>query len=124
MFYVDYSFFPNFPFQTVDSVFVSSTCDNSLKSPPMSPSSITPRFTTACLSACPPQPIDYEGFQLFMATYLENDIPEELCQHLFTSFKSKTGGSSPEAPRSGAGMLGRSPPPTEPPPPQPKTTPQ
>ncbi|XP_030642149.1 diacylglycerol kinase beta isoform X1 [Chanos chanos] len=52
------------------------------------------------------QPIDYEGFQLFMATYLENDIPEELCQHLFTSFKSKTGGGcSPEAPRAGAGML-------------------
>uniref|UniRef100_A0A8C4ZXK5 Diacylglycerol kinase n=1 Tax=Gadus morhua TaxID=8049 RepID=A0A8C4ZXK5_GADMO len=43
------------------------------------------------------QPIDYEGFQLFMATYLENDIPEELCQHLFTSFKSKTGGCSPDA---------------------------
>uniref|UniRef100_A0A3Q1HDW8 Diacylglycerol kinase, gamma n=1 Tax=Acanthochromis polyacanthus TaxID=80966 RepID=A0A3Q1HDW8_9TELE len=42
------------------------------------------------------QPIDYEGFQLFMATYLENDIPEELCQHLFTSFKSKTGGCSPD----------------------------
>uniref|UniRef100_A0A8D3CKI5 Diacylglycerol kinase n=1 Tax=Scophthalmus maximus TaxID=52904 RepID=A0A8D3CKI5_SCOMX len=41
------------------------------------------------------QPIDYEGFQLFMATYLEIDIPEELCQHLFTSFKSKTGGCSP-----------------------------
>ncbi|XP_062312903.1 diacylglycerol kinase beta isoform X2 [Osmerus eperlanus] len=53
----------------------------------------------------PEQPIDYEGFQLFMATYLENDIPEELCQHLFTSFKSKTGGSSPEAPRAGAAML-------------------
>uniref|UniRef100_A0A671YZD8 Diacylglycerol kinase n=1 Tax=Sparus aurata TaxID=8175 RepID=A0A671YZD8_SPAAU len=44
----------------------------------------------------PMQPIDYEGFQLFMATYLENDIPEELCQHLFTSFKSKTGGCSPD----------------------------
>ncbi|XP_051761334.1 diacylglycerol kinase beta isoform X4 [Ctenopharyngodon idella] len=53
------------------------------------------------------QPIDYEGFQLFMATYLENDIPEELCKHLFTSFKSKNGGgSSPDASRSGAGMLG------------------
>uniref|UniRef100_A0A6Q2ZEF3 Diacylglycerol kinase n=1 Tax=Esox lucius TaxID=8010 RepID=A0A6Q2ZEF3_ESOLU len=49
--------------------------------------------TMACHS-----PIDYEGFQLFMATYLENDIPEELCQHLFTSFKSKTGGCSPEVP--------------------------
>uniref|UniRef100_A0A8C5CNQ0 Diacylglycerol kinase n=1 Tax=Gadus morhua TaxID=8049 RepID=A0A8C5CNQ0_GADMO len=55
----------------------------------------------------PPQPIDYEGFQLFMATYLENDIPEELCQHLFTSFKSKTGGCSPDMP----------PPPPPPPPP-------
>uniref|UniRef100_A0A8C2HHG1 Diacylglycerol kinase n=1 Tax=Cyprinus carpio TaxID=7962 RepID=A0A8C2HHG1_CYPCA len=51
------------------------------------------------------QPIDYEGFQLFMTTYLENDIPEELCKHLFTSFKSKNGGgSSPDASRSGAGM--------------------
>uniref|UniRef100_A0A8B9KNL1 Diacylglycerol kinase n=1 Tax=Astyanax mexicanus TaxID=7994 RepID=A0A8B9KNL1_ASTMX len=51
-------------------------------------------------------PIDYEGFQLFMATYLENDIPEELCQHLFTSFKSKnSGGGSPDAPRAGASLL-------------------
>ncbi|XP_065107532.1 diacylglycerol kinase beta isoform X2 [Paramisgurnus dabryanus] len=55
----------------------------------------------------PEQPIDYEGFQLFMTTYLENDIPEELCKHLFTSFKSKTGGgNSPDPSRSGAGMLG------------------
>uniref|UniRef100_A0A9J7YK93 Diacylglycerol kinase n=1 Tax=Cyprinus carpio carpio TaxID=630221 RepID=A0A9J7YK93_CYPCA len=54
------------------------------------------------------QPIDYEGFQLFMTTYLENDIPEELCKHLFTSFKSKNGGgSSPDTSRSGAGMLDR-----------------
>ncbi|XP_077072700.1 diacylglycerol kinase beta isoform X1 [Siphateles boraxobius] len=53
------------------------------------------------------QPIDYEGFQLFMTTYLENDIPEELCKHLFTSFKSKNGGgSSPDTSRSGAGMQG------------------
>ncbi|XP_064185714.1 diacylglycerol kinase beta [Anguilla rostrata] len=51
------------------------------------------------------QPIDYEGFQLFMKTYLENDIPEELCQHLFTSFKSKTGDGSPGLPRTGAGLL-------------------
>ncbi|XP_046700960.1 diacylglycerol kinase beta isoform X2 [Silurus meridionalis] len=54
----------------------------------------------------PEQPIDYEGFQLFMTTYLENDIPEELCQHLFTSFKSKTGTSnSPDVPRTGAQLL-------------------
>ncbi|XP_038131883.1 diacylglycerol kinase beta-like isoform X3 [Cyprinodon tularosa] len=52
------------------------------------------------------QPIDYEGFQLFMATYLENDIPEELCQHLFTSFKSKTGRCSPDQPRAGTSLLG------------------
>uniref|UniRef100_A0A672TA26 Diacylglycerol kinase n=1 Tax=Sinocyclocheilus grahami TaxID=75366 RepID=A0A672TA26_SINGR len=54
----------------------------------------------------PEQPIDYEGFQLFMTTYLENDIPEELCKHLFTSFKSKNGGgSSPDTSRSGAGIF-------------------
>uniref|UniRef100_A0A3P8QTF6 Diacylglycerol kinase n=1 Tax=Astatotilapia calliptera TaxID=8154 RepID=A0A3P8QTF6_ASTCA len=52
------------------------------------------------------QPIDYEGFQLFMVTYLENDIPEELCQHLFTSFKSKTGGCSPDQSRAGTSLLG------------------
>uniref|UniRef100_A0A8D3DW32 Diacylglycerol kinase n=1 Tax=Scophthalmus maximus TaxID=52904 RepID=A0A8D3DW32_SCOMX len=54
----------------------------------------------------PEQPIDYEGFQLFMATYLEIDIPEELCQHLFTSFKSKTGGCSPAPSRAGTSLLG------------------
>uniref|UniRef100_A0A8C1THG5 Diacylglycerol kinase n=1 Tax=Cyprinus carpio TaxID=7962 RepID=A0A8C1THG5_CYPCA len=60
------------------------------------------------LATCLLQPIDYEGFQLFMTTYLENDIPEELCKHLFTSFKSKNGGgSSPDTSRSGAGMLDR-----------------
>lgn len=53
------------------------------------------------------QPIDYEGFQLFMATYLENDLPEELCQHLFTSFKSKSGGCSPDQSRAGTSLLGR-----------------
>ncbi|XP_054871125.1 diacylglycerol kinase beta isoform X2 [Amphiprion ocellaris] len=51
------------------------------------------------------QPIDYKGFQLFMATYLENNIPEELCQHLFTSFKSKTGGCSPDQSRAGTSLL-------------------
>uniref|UniRef100_A0A8D3C1Q5 Diacylglycerol kinase n=1 Tax=Scophthalmus maximus TaxID=52904 RepID=A0A8D3C1Q5_SCOMX len=62
--------------------------------------------TYALLSSS--QPIDYEGFQLFMATYLEIDIPEELCQHLFTSFKSKTGGCSPAPSRAGTSLLGKS----------------
>uniref|UniRef100_A0A8C9T4W2 Diacylglycerol kinase n=1 Tax=Scleropages formosus TaxID=113540 RepID=A0A8C9T4W2_SCLFO len=55
----------------------------------------------------PEQPIDYEGFQLFMRTYLENNIPEELCLHLFTSFKSKTGQDSPVATRVNTGLLGK-----------------
>ena len=37
------------------------------------------------------QPIDYNGFTLFMKTYLElNEVPEELCKSLFQSFM-KTG---------------------------------
>lgn len=33
------------------------------------------------------QPIDYNGFTLFMKTYLElNEVPEELCTSLFQSF--------------------------------------
>ncbi|CAE1322443.1 dgkA [Acanthosepion pharaonis] len=35
----------------------------------------------------PDQPIDYNGFTLFMKTYLElNEVPEELCTSLFQSF--------------------------------------
>uniref|UniRef100_A0A672HP79 Diacylglycerol kinase n=1 Tax=Salarias fasciatus TaxID=181472 RepID=A0A672HP79_SALFA len=56
---------------------------------------------------CPLSPIDYDGFQLFMATYLENDLPEELCQHLFTSFKSKTEACCPEQSQAGTSSLGR-----------------
>ncbi|NXN36476.1 DGKB kinase, partial [Rhinoptilus africanus] len=52
----------------------------------------------------PEQPIDYEGFRLFMKTYLEADVPEELCQHLFTSFKRKICQASPETQRQSPGV--------------------
>ncbi|XP_033124174.1 diacylglycerol kinase beta-like isoform X2 [Anneissia japonica] len=37
----------------------------------------------------PEQPIDYQGFKLFMETYLDVDMPEDLCRHLFLSFVKK-----------------------------------
>ncbi|XP_009875195.1 PREDICTED: diacylglycerol kinase beta-like, partial [Apaloderma vittatum] len=52
----------------------------------------------------PEQPIDYEGFRLFMKTYLEADVPEELCQHLFTSFKRKICQASPDTQRQSSGV--------------------
>ncbi|XP_043916535.1 diacylglycerol kinase beta-like isoform X2 [Protopterus annectens] len=52
----------------------------------------------------PDQPIDYEGFKIFMKAYLEVDIPEELCQHLFMSFKRKTHQNSPESQRQGSSI--------------------
>lgn len=52
----------------------------------------------------PPQPIDYDGFRLFMKTYLEADVPEELCQHLFTSFKRKICQASPETQHQSPGV--------------------
>ncbi|NXO86768.1 DGKB kinase, partial [Sitta europaea] len=52
----------------------------------------------------PEQPIDYEGFCLFMKTYLEVDVPEELCQHLFTSFKRKICQASPESQQQSPGV--------------------
>ena len=32
------------------------------------------------------QTIDYDGFKLFINTYLESDVPEDLSKHLFLSF--------------------------------------
>lgn len=58
-----------------------------------------PRAASAHSPLCPPQPIDYEGFRLFMKTYLEAEVPEELCQHLFTSFKRKSCQAAPETQR-------------------------
>ncbi|KFP06304.1 Diacylglycerol kinase beta, partial [Calypte anna] len=54
------------------------------------------RYNPEKLPLSPPQPIDYEGFCLFMRTYLQADVPEELCQHLFTSFKRKMCQGPPE----------------------------
>ncbi|ESO90105.1 hypothetical protein LOTGIDRAFT_164410 [Lottia gigantea] len=37
----------------------------------------------------PEEPMDYEGFTLFMDAYFEAQVPEELCQHVFLSFMKK-----------------------------------
>ncbi|KAK2185892.1 hypothetical protein NP493_219g02005 [Ridgeia piscesae] len=37
----------------------------------------------------PEEPIDYEGFKLFMDIYVEAEIPDELCKHLFLSFNKR-----------------------------------
>uniref|UniRef100_A0A8B9TDT4 Diacylglycerol kinase alpha n=1 Tax=Anas platyrhynchos TaxID=8839 RepID=A0A8B9TDT4_ANAPL len=46
--------------------------------------------------------VDFEGFRLFLQSYLEaSDVPEALCRHLFMSFQSTAPGQPGEGPGGG-----------------------
>uniref|UniRef100_A0A4X2JUT1 Diacylglycerol kinase n=1 Tax=Vombatus ursinus TaxID=29139 RepID=A0A4X2JUT1_VOMUR len=73
-----------FPFSTLYVLFSVFLQYFLLPSPPFLPS-----ITITAPLVLSPQPIDYEGFKVFMRTYLEENIPEDLCKHLFLSFTCK-----------------------------------
>jgi hypothetical protein len=49
--------------------------------------------------------VDFEGFKLFMDTYLEVETPDELCRHLFLSFIKRRAPQQSSSPVSSCGTF-------------------